>query len=146
MMKTLSHTLLVSLLFLAAPSFAEIQKFGDVDVNYNVITTDTLSPQMAKAYGITRSNRRGLLTVAVSKPNELGLPKPVAASVKASTVNMIEQHRDIKIRSIHEGTAIYYIGEFAFATPDFLRFTLSIAEKAGGKPFKIEFQKNYDNP
>lgn len=144
-MKTLANVLLVPLLFLATPSFAEIQKFGELDINYNVITTDTLSPQMAKAYGITRSNHRGLLTVAVTKTNELGLPKPVAASVKASTVNMIEQHRDIKVRSIQEGGAIYYIGEFAFATPDFLRFTLKIAEKEGSKPFMIEFQKNYDN-
>lgn len=144
-MNTLIKAVLVSLqLFTTLPAVAEIQKFGDLDVNYNVITTDTLSPQIAKAYGITRSSHRGLLTLAVSKANEFGLPKPVAASVKASTVNMIEQHRDITIRTIREGAAIYYIGEFAFATPDFLRFTVSVVEKAGGTPFKLEFQRNYD--
>ena len=47
-MKILTNMLLFSLAFLAVSADAEIQKFGDLDVNYNVITTDTLAPQVAK--------------------------------------------------------------------------------------------------
>lgn len=143
-MKTLTNKFLFCLIVLSFPAHAEIQKFGDVDVNYNVVTTDTLAPQVARAYGIQRSKNRLLLTVAVSRMDERNIPRPVSADVTAHTVNMIEQQRQIKMRNINEGEAIYYIGDFSFATPDFLRFTLNVAEPGAAKPWKIEFQRNYE--
>jgi hypothetical protein len=143
-MKTLTIRFLFCLIALALPAHAEIQKFGDVDINYNVVTTDTLSPQVARAYGIMRSRNRLLLTVAVSRLDENNIPQPVSAEVTAQTVNMIEQQRQIRMRTINEGKAIYYIGDFSFATPDFLRFTLNVAEPGAAKPYRIEFQRNYE--
>lgn len=140
----LTNMLLLSLAFLAITAYAETQKFGNVDVNYNVVTTDTLAPQVAKAYGIKRSKNRLLLTVAASRPDEKGVLRAVNADVTAYTVNMIEQHRKIKMRRISEGEAIYHIGDFGFATPDFLRFTISVTEPGSDKPHKIEFQRNFD--
>ena len=143
-MKTLTKLLLFSLVFLTAPTYAEIQKFGNVDVNYNVVTTDTLSPQVAKAYGISRSKNRLLLTVSVTRPDDKGIPRPIYAEVTAFSVNMIEQQQKIKMRNINEGEAVYYIGDFGFATPDFLRFTVNVTESGAGKPHKIEFQRNFE--
>lgn len=143
-MKILTNMLLFSLAFAAATAYAEIQKFGALDVHYNVITTDTLAPQVAKAYGINRSKNRLLLTVSVSRSDEKGVPRAVNADVTAYTVNMIEQHRKINLRKISEGEAIYHIGDFGFATPDFLRFTLSVTEPGSVKPHKIEFQRNFE--
>lgn len=143
-MKILTSVLMFYFAFLSAAADAEIQKFGDLDVNYNVIATDTLAPQVAKAYGIKRSKNRLLLTVAASRPDERGVPRAVNADVTAYTVNMIEQHRKIKMRRIVEGEAVYFIGDFGFATPDFLRFTISVTEPGSGKPHKIEFQRNFD--
>ncbi|GAO37440.1 hypothetical protein SCT_2865 [Sulfuricella sp. T08] len=143
-MKILTNMLLFCLVFISAPSYAEIQKFGDLDVNYNVITTDTLAPQVAKTYSIERSKNRLLLTVAVSRPDERGASRAVTADVTAYAVNMIAQHRKIEMRRISEGEAIYYIGDFPFAAPDFLRFTINIAEPGSGRPHKIEFQRNFE--
>lgn len=143
-MKILTRMLLFSLALVAVAAEAEIQKFGDLDVNYNVITTDTLAPQVAKAYGIKRSKNRLLLTVASSRPDEKGVPRAVDADVKAYTVNMIEQHHKINMRRISEGEAIYYVGDFGYATPDFLRFTVNVTEPGSNKPHKIEFQRNFE--
>lgn len=143
-MKILTNMLLFSLAFLTVTAYAETQKFGDLDVNYNVITTDTLAPQVAKAYGIKRSKNRLLLTVSASRPDERDVPRAVNIDVTAYTVNMIEQHRKINMRRISEGEAIYYIGDFGFATPDFLRFTVNVAEPGSDKPHKIEFQRNFE--
>lgn len=143
-MKTWTRTFLCCLLLPSLPSHAEIQKFGDVDINYNVVTTDTLAPQVARAYGIQRSKHRLLLTVAVSRMDENNIPRPVSAQVTAHTVNMIEQQRQIRMKTISEGEAIYYIGDLSFATPDFLRFTLNVAEPGAAKPYKIEFQRNFE--
>jgi len=142
--KISTNMLLSFLVFLSAPSYAEMQKFGDLDVNYNVITTDTLAPQVAKEYGIERSKNRLLLTVAASRLDERGYPRAVNTDVTAYTVNMIEQHRKVKMRRISEGEAIYHIGDFGFATPDFLRFTVHVTEPGSDKPHKIEFQRNFE--
>lgn len=143
-MKTLTQMLLFSLALLSVPASAEIEKFGNVDVNYNVITTDTLSPQVAKAYGIKRSKHRLMLTVAVSSPNEKGLPTPIPAKVSANYVNMMAQQRVLRMRSIKEDEALYYIGDFAFSVPDTLRFTLNVTESGAEKPRKIEFQRSFE--
>lgn len=143
-MKTLTRMFMFCLALFSFPLYAEIQKFGAVDINYSVVTTDTLSPQVAKAYGISRSKNRLLLTVAVTRTDEKNIPRPVSADVTAQTVNMIEQQRQIKMRNINEGEAIYYIGDFNFASPDILRFTLNVAEPGAAKPYRIEFQRNFE--
>lgn len=122
----------------------KFQAFGDVDINYNVVTTDTLSPKVAQAYGILRSKNRLLLTVAVSRMDENNMPRAVSAEVTAKTVNMIDQHRPIKMKTIKEGEAIYYIGDFGFTTPGFMRFTLNVAEAGAAKPHEIKFQRNFE--
>lgn len=143
-MKTLTSIFLLCLISISFPARAEMQKFGDVEINYNVVTTDTLAPKVARAYGILRSKNRLLLTVVITRPDEGGLPRPVSADVTAQSVNMIQQQRPIKMRSINEGEAIYYIGDFDFTSPDFMRFTLNIAESGAGGPYKIEFQRNFE--
>lgn len=143
-MKILTGMFLFFLVFISSLAYAEIQKFGNLDVNYNVITTDTLEPQIAKTYGIKRSQNRLLLTVAASRPDGRGVSRAVNAAVTAYTVNMIGQQRKIEMRRISEGEALYSIGDFGFAAPDFLRFTVHVTEPGSAKPHKIEFQRNFE--
>jgi hypothetical protein len=134
-------TLILPLLFMAAaPAVAErSQTFGNLTVHYNAITTDTLTPDIARAYNITRSKYRGLLTVSVLRPNKLGVGEPVPAKISAYAANLSEQLRNIDMREIREGGAIYYLGEFSIAPRETLRFTLNIS--AEGRKDKLEFQQ-----
>lgn len=143
-MKTLTSLFLFCVISLSLPAHAEIQKFGDVNINYNIVTTDTISPKVAKAYGISRSKNRLLLTVVVTRMDEGNIPRSVSVDVTAHTVNMIEQQQKIKMRSANEGEAVYYIGDFGFTSPDFMRFTLNVTESGAAKPYKIEFQRNFE--
>lgn len=139
-MKTLATFILPLLLWAATPALAErSQTFGDLTVHYNVITTDTLTPEIARAYNITRSKYRGLLTVSVLRPNKLGVGEPVAAKMDAYAVNLSEQLRNIDMREVREGRAIYYLGTFSVAPQETLRFTVNI--HAEGVKNKLEFQQ-----
>jgi len=142
-MKTLIKFVLPLLLLAAGPALAErSQAFGAVTVHYNAITTDTLTPDVARAYDITRSKYRGLLTVSVLKPNKLGMVQPVPAKIKAYAVNLSEQLRNISMREIREGTAIYYIGEFSVAPQEVLRFTVDVTAEGQKEANKLEFQQS----
>lgn len=143
-MKIYAHLFLFCLLPLSIFAHADIQKFGDVDINYNVVTTDTITPMVARVYGIQRSKNRLLLTVVVTRLDENNIPHPVRADIKAYSVNMIQQQRPIKMRNVSEGEAIYSIGDFAFTSPGFMRFTIDVTEHGASKPYRIEFQRNFE--
>ncbi len=143
-MKSLATMLFLALLSTSA--VAEMEKFGNFEVNYSVITTDSLVPVIAKAYGIERSPRRAMLTVSVTEPTAGGALRHVSAAVDANIVNQFAQVLPVKMRSINEGTATYYLGDFAIAPPDYLRFTLSISGAALGRTLKVDFQKNFLEP
>lgn len=145
-MKTLSKMLFTALLAVSMSALAGVEKFGNLEVNYNVITTDTLTPAIAKVYGIERSPRRGMLTVAVTDRETSGVLRHVPVDIAASSVNLMDQVITVKMRSIREGSAIYYIGDFGIAPPDTLRFTLKVSGTEVGKAHKVEFQKNFPAP
>ncbi|HEX5676066.1 MAG TPA: DUF4426 domain-containing protein, partial [Azonexus sp.] len=76
----------------AAVAHAEIsQKFGPLEVHYNALTTDELSPDVARTYKIERSKTRGLVTMSVLKQNPVGAPTPVPARLTVYVTNLNQQ-------------------------------------------------------
>lgn len=141
-MKYFSIFFLSLLLLGATPVRAErSQSFGEYTVHYNAITTDTLTPKVAAAYNIDRSKYRGLLTLSVMKTSPLGVDQPVVATIKAYAVNLSEQLRNIDMREIREGTAIYYLGTFSVAPGENLLFTVSITPEGRKEANKLEFRQ-----
>lgn len=118
------------------------EKYGNVQVHYNAISTDILLPEVAKSYKIDRSKTRGLLTVSVLRNNKVGVPVPVAAKLAVYATNLTQQLAEIPMREIREGTAIYYLGEFRVAPPDTLKFTLAV-ETAGETKHEIVFSQQF---
>jgi len=120
-------------------------KVGEYTVHFSAFNTDTLQPNMAKAYNITRSKNRGMFTISVMKDNHGVSPlgKPVRAMIKASASNLTGQLRDFKVREIDEGDAIYYISVFHVTAGETLDFDIKIAPEDGGKPFSVRFRQQF---
>ena len=74
----LSKALFILALSLASlNSYAENSKeFGDYVVHYNAFRSDTISPEVAKQYGLPRANNKVLINIAVLKKvmNTTGKP------------------------------------------------------------------------
>ena len=119
----------------------QLQKFGDVVVHYNALSSDQLPPEVAKTYGFQRSSRRGLINIAVQRDGTT--PQPLAAAVKATAVNLAGQRTDVTMREIKEGDAVYYLGEFPVAGTDTLRFTVDVTPTGAAKALNIKFSKDY---
>jgi hypothetical protein len=127
----------------AAVAHAEIsQKFGDLEVHYNALTTDELQPDVARTYKIERSKTRGLVTLSVLKKNKLGALTPVPAKLAIYVTNLTQQLANVDMREVKEGTAIYYLGEFRVAPPDTLKFTATI-EVAGEPKHEMTFDQQF---
>jgi hypothetical protein len=127
----------------AAVAHAEIsQKFGNLEIHYNALTTDELSPEVARAYKIERSKTRGMVTMSVLQKNKVGVLTPVPAKLTVYATNLTQQLSNIPMREIREGTAIYYLGEFRVVPPDTLKFTATV-EVAGEPKHEMSFDQKF---
>jgi len=133
----------ICLCSVAALAHAEkAEKFGGLEIHYNAMTTDTLLPEVARAYKIERSKTRGLATISVLKKNAVGVPTPVAAKLTVYVTNLNQQLAEVPMREVREGTAVYYLGEFRVAPPDTLMFTASV-ETEGEPKREIRFTQKF---
>ena len=118
------------------------QKFGNLEIHYNALTTDDLLPEVARAYKIERSKTRGLLTISVLKKNEMGVPVPVPAKISILVTNMTQQLSPLTMREIKEGAAVYYLAEFRVAPPDTLTFS-GVIETRGEPKREVKFSQRF---
>ena len=119
------------------------QVFGDYTVHYNAFNTDTLQPEMAKAYNIVRSKNRGMMTISVVKKDAEGGSIPVHAKITASASNLTGQFRTFEVREVDEGDSIYYLSEFHVAHEEMLDFTLQILPEGSTKVLIVNFRQKF---
>lgn len=117
--------------------------FGDYVVHYNAFTSDTLSPQIAKAYDITRSKSRGVVNIAVLKKVLGTHGSPVTAKLVASAVNLTGQLKSFDTREIREDGAIYYIGEFRVTNQETLDFKVRLQPEGSNKGLTVRFRQQF---
>ncbi len=101
-------------------------------IHHNALTTDSLAPQVAKAYGIQRSKNRGMLNVSVLKDKEGSIGESVKAKVEATATNLSGQSRVIDMREVMDGDAVYYIGDFRVSNQETLNFNLTVNPMGAG--------------
>ena len=129
----------------ATPALAQqAQTFGDYKVYYTALNSSMISPSVAKAYGIRRSESRGLINIAVKRKGDDGNEKAVRATVTAITRNLTGQLRKIDMRQIDDGDdAIYYIGELSVRNLETFDFTVQVTPAGESKPFSVTFRQQF---
>ncbi len=130
-------------LLLVSTAYAEQKKlFGDYEVHYMGLTTTDLSPEVARQYGIVRSNALAYVNISVLKK---GMAKAVDANVSGDMSNLIGQHKSLNFRRVQEGKAIYFFTTFAFDKNENYRFNIDISPKSAGKgkDIKLEFKQKF---
>jgi len=117
--------------------------FGDYVIHYNALATDMLPPQVAREYHITRSKNNGMINITVLK-KVLGSPgQPVHARIEAAAQNLTGQSRNIRMREVRDGNAIYYIGEFGVANEETLRFQVRVHPQDSPDFIEVEFNQDF---
>lgn len=96
---------------------------GDYEMHYNALRTDQLTPDIARAYGIERSKNKVLLNVSVLHHADGATATTASdAEMTVSAHNLNGQTKDLTLRRITEGTAIYYIGDIDISGNETLVF------------------------
>ncbi len=142
--KTLLPFLFAVLVTLSGAASAEnSQDFGDYVVHFNALNTNYLPPSVTREYGLKRSKNRGMINVAVLRKVMGTAGKPVVAEITASATNLAGQKRDITLREVREGNAIYYIGDFPISHEETLRFTLHVKPGDNVDAHEVKFSHQF---
>lgn len=144
----MKNLLKILILMTALASFSAIaqqaRQFGDYTVHYNALNASLITPEVAKAYGIRRSDSRALINISVLKSVDDQLGTAVKSSVTASGRNLTGQTRNVDMREINDGDgAIYYIGELSIRNMETFDFTVIILPEGQDRPFNLKFRQQF---
>ena len=144
-MKRLLNTLILLATLTSLPAIAQqAQEFGDYIIHYNALSSSLITPEVAKAYSIKRSDSRALINISVLKNAGDQMPTAVKAKVTTSGRNLTGQTRNVDMREIDEGDgAIYYIGELSVRNMETFDFTVMVSVEGQNKPFKVKFRQQF---
>ena len=134
--------LALALLPFAARSQYE-QTFGDMTVHYSALSTARLLPAMAKSYGITQSDSRGLVNVAIERKAADGKTTPVRAALTGNAASLGGDRTPLKFRELVEDGTVSYIGEFPLSAPDTYTFTITIVPESAAPAYMLKFNQDF---
>ncbi len=121
------------------------REFGNYEVHFNALRTDTLTPDIARSYGIQRAANRILLNVTLlHKEADQAPRKPVNATVQVDAYNLNGQLKNLEMRRIAEGEAIYYIGETSIAGSEILVFDIKVTPEGQTQPLEVKLKREFD--
>ena len=135
--------LMLVALVLALPALADNStRAGGFTVHHNAVPTTSLTPDVARQYGITRSANRALVNISV-RQGEPGADRAVQAAVKLVATNLNGQRLDLRAREVREGDAVYYLAEARITGNDTLSFELEVTPEGATAPIKASFRQEF---
>jgi len=140
-MNKLMKTIILLAALTSLPAIAQQAKeFDDYTIHYNALSSSLITPEVAKAYGIRRSDSRALINISVLK-SDGGAARAV---VTATGRNLTGQTRNVDMREINEGDgAIYYIGELSVRNMETFDFTVLVTPQGNDKPYTVKFRQQF---
>jgi hypothetical protein len=128
----------------AQPLDETFKDFGNYEVHFNALRTDELTADIARVYGIQRSQNRVMLNVTVLRTEAEHAPrKPVEATVAVDAYNLNGQLKDLQMRRVSEGEAIYSIGEVSIAGAEILVFDIEVTPVGESTPFNVKLKREF---
>ncbi|SFC26496.1 protein of unknown function [Marinospirillum celere] len=138
----LIFAVLASLAFSAQAQTSNYREVGDYTIFYDVLPTTFLEPQLAQAYGLTRSRGMGLLRITVMKKDDGGNLLPVEQPRVAGQVgNLAGQINPLSFREVEVGQGDGYstISSFRYSHDTPLRFNLRVTYQSGQPAEELHF-------
>lgn len=128
----------------AGPQPAERSKdFGEYILHFNALTTDLLPAEVARSFGISRSKSRAMLNIVMMRKIEGTLGQAVEGAVTARTTNLTGQLKNLALRPVKEGDAIYYIGDISVADGEVLIFDVEATPEGSDETMRVKFQQQF---
>jgi len=140
MKKLMKALILLAALTALTAQAQQAMDFDGYTIHYNALSSSLITPEVAKAYGIRRSDSRALINISVLKKSG----DAARAQVTATGRNLTGQTRKVEMSEINEGDgAIYYIGELSVRNMETFDFTVLVTPEGNDKPYTVKFRQQF---
>lgn len=129
----------LSLLLWTVASAAESQRFGDLEVNYSVINSTFLSPEIASHYQLVRARDRAFINLVILDQANPDKPQPLSARLEGRTWDLL-QNQFLEFQEIREGEAVYYLADFQFSDAEIRYFEINLLPAGAQRSLQLKFQ------
>ncbi len=144
LIKTFLCGFMVILSSVLSSAYAEnAMNFGDYVIHYNAFRSDTLTPEIAKAYQITRRNNRMVVNITVLKRLPDNKTMPVKAKIEGFASNLTGQVKSLEFREIVDGEAIYYIAQAQVSHQETLKFEIKASPQDSTLTGTVKFNQQF---
>jgi len=131
--------IIVFTFFMSPSIFAQTRDFDNLEVHYNALPSTFIPANIAKSYGIQRSEYIGLVNIMIlDKYQHLKAQKSI---IKGTGKNLIGQSTPLQFKKITEGDSVYYIAMYQFTHTEIVNFDIHI--KTENKNNKLTFQHTF---
>lgn len=128
----------------AQASEESFKEFGKYEIHYNAVRADQIPAEVARAHGIERSKNRVMLNVTMLRKDADQAPrKPVKGTVSVDAYNLNGQLKNMEVRQVTEGEAIYYIGTVSISGSEILVFDIKAQPENEATPFEVKFKREF---
>lgn len=117
-----------------------MKKLGSMNVHYMAIGSTFFTPEIAKAYGITRSRYNGLVNISVLDNSQKNNPAK-SVSITGKAKNNLGQFKELEFSEVKEGNAIYYLAQVNYNNEETLHFDIMIND--GKEKQQLKFSQKF---
>ena len=117
--------------------------FGEYEIHVNAMSTADLTPEVARNYGITRSENTALINLVVLKSDGGEAGKPVTANVSVSAANLTGQLKGIEMQEITDAESIYYIGVLSVDDREAINFDFDVQPAGSNRLLLLRFSHEF---
>lgn len=137
-------TLLALLALLVAASGpawsqAHVSKEGAFSLRASTVSSETLPEVTAKAHGIERDPRRGVLNVTIMHRDKSGETN-VRADVHATARDLTGQKRDVPMKEVDANGYVSYMGTYDFVRGEVIDFLIDAKPHGAGPRLSLTFR------
>lgn len=134
---------MVIFLATAVPANAEqVEQFENHRIHYNAFISNMLSPDVARAHGLTRSRYHAIVNITVQKRDN-GDYQPVTAKVSGSATNLYGKQRNLNMKEVTERGAVYYLAELPVTDEETLNFDIQVVPEGESLVRNIRFKQQF---
>lgn len=117
----------------------QYKELGPWQVHYIAFPSTFIQPNIAKAYGLERSNYKGIINISVLA-NKKGTPAQ-KAKLTGEAKNLLGSKQTLEFKEVVDGDAIYYLAQVDFRNEEIYRFKININQ---GNNFQVlNFQQKF---
>lgn len=116
---------------------------GQFIVHYVALPSTSITPEVARHFGISRTGKLSLLVLNAQLETAPGKTTSLPATATGTVTSLIGHVQQLELRPAREGDVHYVIAQFEAVDQEILKFDLQITPQGSTKPIALKFQQQF---